>query len=248
MPELFPPIFHHPMNRDLFASFCGNTSESELVADMVKEFNEEKEIETLIANVNTRKSQELIASTMCRSIFALCPESENTYSTFRISAALQYGAIPVLITEKATDIFVNDDFILKYTKDQKVNELLKNISVIDIYKMLNAGKTKYKEFYSYSSWFNKIVKRLQEEEGTLYLKRVPNHDVIDSLSPIITPDNTEENDGIDEMIDASNDVPENEINITIDHVNAPRIDMTDKRPEPRIAQNKAEIKRFDWND
>lgn len=98
---------------------------------------------------------------MNQSVFALCPRGYGPTS-FRIMEALQYGAIPV---------YISDEFVIPHNKDfseygilvkpdqiKRIPEILK---AADIKKLQEAGEYIYRNYYTYQANLELIHKDLQ---------------------------------------------------------------------------------------
>jgi hypothetical protein len=98
-----------------------------------------------------------------RSIFSLCPRGYGANS-FRIKEALQYGAVPIYISDKFIEPF-NIDFDtygLKLTEDQipMLEQILKGFTNDDIEKKREVGKFVYQKYYTYEGCRDEILKRI----------------------------------------------------------------------------------------
>jgi hypothetical protein len=100
---------------------------------------------------------------MAQSTFALCPRGYGV-SSFRICEALQYGAIPVYISDEF--ILPFDEYFDEYgvtihrNNVSKIDSILKSIPLCEVYKKREAGKIAYKNTYSYEGLYNRIMKSL----------------------------------------------------------------------------------------
>lgn len=101
--------------------------------------------------------------TMARSIFALCPRGYGQ-SSFRICEALQYGAIPVYISDHFIIPFNKgfNDYGVTITIDQvhNLDKILSSIPLCDIYKKREAGKKAYEEMFTYQGCYKQIIETL----------------------------------------------------------------------------------------
>jgi hypothetical protein len=100
---------------------------------------------------------------MSKSIFALCPRGYGE-SSFRICEALQYGSIPVYISDKFIIPF-NHDFneygiIIKQDQINDLDRILSEINLCDLYKKQQAGKKVYKEMFTYEGCYQNLIKNL----------------------------------------------------------------------------------------
>jgi SHS2 domain-containing protein len=98
-----------------------------------------------------------------RSIFSLCPRGYGANS-FRIKEALQYGAIPVYISDKFIEpFFVDfDEYGVKINLEQvpMLEQILKSFTPEDIERKRERGKEVFKEFYQYEGLRDKILQNI----------------------------------------------------------------------------------------
>jgi hypothetical protein len=103
---------------------------------------------------------------MHESIFTLCPRGYGINS-FRICEAMQYGSIPV---------YISDDFVKPFDADfnefgvailskyiEFLAEELEKIDVGEIVRKQENIQRYYEEYYSYHGCFNNIIKSLEDE-------------------------------------------------------------------------------------
>lgn len=100
-----------------------------------------------------KKSLEQFCDILSRSVFTLCPRGFGETS-FRIQEALQYGSIPVYISDKFI-IPHNYDFneygvIIHANQVDRIHNILSAIPASEIERKRLNGKSVYKEMYSYS--------------------------------------------------------------------------------------------------
>jgi hypothetical protein len=95
-----------------------------------------------------------------RSVFSLCPRGYGANS-FRIKEALQYGAVPVYISDKFIEPFYVDfdNYGVKITPDQvtRIDEILHALTDEEIESKRNYGKFVYKDFFQYEGLRNRIL-------------------------------------------------------------------------------------------
>jgi hypothetical protein len=98
-----------------------------------------------------------------RSTFSLCPRGYGANS-FRIKEALQYGAIPVYISDKFIEpFFVDfDEYGVKINLEQvpMLEQILKSFTPEDIERKRERGKEVFKEFYQYEGLRDKILQSI----------------------------------------------------------------------------------------
>lgn len=102
------------------------------------------------------------------SMFTLCPRGYGVNS-FRIAEALQYGSIP---------IYISDDFIHPFGLDfhkfgvvlnsrhiKHLEEKLASISTLDIIEKQKEGKRVYQEYFTYEGCLKNIINILENERN-----------------------------------------------------------------------------------
>jgi hypothetical protein len=98
-----------------------------------------------------------------RSVFSLCPRGYGINS-FRIKEALQYGAIPVYISDKFIEPFNIDfdEYGLKINEAQipMLEQILKSFSPADLETKRQRGLEVFKEFYQYEGLRDKILQNI----------------------------------------------------------------------------------------
>lgn len=103
------------------------------------------------------------------SVFTLCFRGYGA-SSFRIAEALQYGSIPVYISNEFIfpyDIDFNDFGVVVEEKDaHRIDEILKSIPPQEIVRKQNLLQGVYKKYYTYESNINLIIDELQAEYYT----------------------------------------------------------------------------------
>lgn len=100
------------------------------------------------------------------SIFSLCPRGYGLNS-FRVAESLQYGSIPVIISDEFIIPFGIDlkEFCV-LIKSEDVNSIPKILDAyepIEIIEMQEAGKLAYQEYYTYDGALRNIIKCLEQE-------------------------------------------------------------------------------------
>jgi hypothetical protein len=150
--EPYPYKFDLP--RDIFASFIGAKTHNvrrlmQAGQNYVMQFS--------------HVSPEKYCETMARSVFALCPRGYGANS-FRISEAMQYGAIPVYISDQF--IFPhNVDFqkfgvVIGLNDVRRLDQILRAIKPDEIKAKQEAVKEYYQKYFTYQSTFDLIVNNL----------------------------------------------------------------------------------------
>ena len=141
-----PHTYRYNLEKDIFCSFVGNNTHS--IRKQIFELKTDYYI--------TDKKHHLkdYCKVLARSIFGLCPRGYGQTS-FRIMECLQYGAIPV---------YVSDGFILPHNvdfntygvvinSDQVFNipKILSKFTKEEIEQKREIGKEVYKKYYTYNS-------------------------------------------------------------------------------------------------
>jgi hypothetical protein len=139
-----PHGFKFDCKRDIFASFVGGDTHP-IRKELVKQF---AGMNDCIVNFKKVPLKEY-CNVLARSVFALCPRGYGK-SSFRIAEAIQYGAIPV---------YVSDDFVTPYNSpfnsfgiqvgyDYNVYNLLRDVRK-DCIPILQSGIEGVKPLYTY---------------------------------------------------------------------------------------------------
>ncbi len=153
-----PHPYKHNVKRDLFANFIGNRTHP--IRDFAKILP--KDYYVAFNNHPTDKFTQIIN----RSIFTLCFRGYGINS-FRIAEAVQYGSIPV---------YISDDFVFGHHMDfesfgvvikqedvQRIDEILKSIPLHDIIKKQDLLPEIYQKYFTYQSNYELILKAVQDE-------------------------------------------------------------------------------------
>jgi len=159
LPLICQPHKHEfEVERNIFASFLGANNHQI-----------RKDLHTLYGNhPNYRISSNKVhineyCETMAKSIFALCPRGYGQ-SSFRICEALQYGAIPVYISDSFIIPFNKDfnEYGVIITRDQihSMDKILSSIPLCEIHKKKEAGKKAYKEMFTYEGCYKMLIGNL----------------------------------------------------------------------------------------
>lgn len=112
-----PHGFRFDCKRDIFASFIGGDTHP-IRKELVKQFAGVKDCVVNFKKVPLKEYCHVLA----RSVFALCPRGYGK-SSFRIAEAIQYGAIPV---------YVSDEFVLPYNDEFPGLIVNGNTNVLDL--------------------------------------------------------------------------------------------------------------------
>lgn len=153
-----PHPYEFTGSRNIFANFIGGITHpirKQMIDALI--YNSKYQVSS------TKNSITDYCKLMSESLFALCPRGYGE-SSFRITEALQYGAIPVYISDKFIMPF-NEDFneygiTITPDKINSIDEILSSINLCSIVKKQNAGKEAYKEIYSYEGCYQMLIKNL----------------------------------------------------------------------------------------
>lgn len=103
------------------------------------------------------------------SMFTLCYRGYGANS-FRIGEAIQYGSIPVYISDEFILPF-NIDFnefgvLIKSEDATRTDEILQSVPIEDIIKKQEKLKEVYEKYYTYKGCFREIIKVLENESAS----------------------------------------------------------------------------------
>lgn len=153
-----PHKYEFNKERDIFASFVGRLTHP-IRHKMVKILADNG-----YYHIRTKpKSTEAYCETMAQSIFTLCPRGFGQTS-FRICEALQYGSIPVYISDEFI-IPHNHNFndygvLIDASEVSRVDKILSQIPVNEIRRKHEAGKKIYNEKFSFEGCKKLILDNL----------------------------------------------------------------------------------------
>jgi hypothetical protein len=101
---------------------------------------------------------------LASSIFGLAPRGYGLNS-FRLSECMQYGTIPVYISDEFIIPFGVDfeeyGVLIKEEDAHRIEEILGSYTMLQIIEKQNNIKKYYEEYYTYSGAFNKIKEYLE---------------------------------------------------------------------------------------
>lgn len=162
IPLLTTPHAYIPQNKtkDIFCSFVGRFENHNIRGRLKELFENDKDF-----YFNSRVSVDTFCDITARSKFVLCPRGYG-YNSFRISEALQYGSIPVYISDIFTMPFGIEDYFVK-VYDFQVSGLktrLQSIPPEAIDKLLAAGDEFYKNYCLYPALKQRILETLKTIE------------------------------------------------------------------------------------
>jgi hypothetical protein len=137
------------VKRDIFSSYVGSNTHE--LRRYIKQYTTKR--------LDIKEYCELHA----RSIFSLCPRGYGANS-FRIKEALQYGAIPVYISDKFIEPFhVDFDSYGVKIEPKDVNNIeriLRALTPEQIDEKREYGQVIYKEFYQYEGLRDSILRNI----------------------------------------------------------------------------------------
>jgi len=100
------------------------------------------------------------------SMFTLCYRGYGSNS-FRISESLQYGSIPVYISDTFISPYhLNFEYfgiLINETDSNRVDEILQNIPIEEVVKLQERLPEVYKSYYTYEANLNLIIESLETE-------------------------------------------------------------------------------------
>lgn len=139
-----PHPFQFSPGKKYFASFAGSNTHP-IREQIVKRFRNKY---TFTKAMSIKLYCELIA----RSTFHLCPRGYGLTS-FRICEALQFGSIPVYISDQHIIPYGRDfneyGVLVNSSEIDRLDQILKGFSQAEIQAKMNAGKRIYNELYTF---------------------------------------------------------------------------------------------------
>jgi hypothetical protein len=145
-------------NRDLYASFVGKITH-EIRGKMIKAL---EGIEGCFISTKDQKMDEY-CTTMARSVFALCPRGYSATS-FRISEAIEHGAIPVYISDKHLLPYnLPFDYGLIIGPNDDIKQALSDVPKPMI-TVLRQNLERIKPYFTYQGCKQKILEELRNEK------------------------------------------------------------------------------------
>jgi hypothetical protein len=151
-----PHGYKFDCKRDIFASFIGGDTHP-IRKELVKQFAGQKDCMVSIKKLPLKE----YCNIMARSVFALCPRGYGK-SSFRITEAIQYGAIPV---------YVSDEFVLPYNEDfpglavchvSNVFDVLHDYGCSDYIEKMRQKVEQAKSAYTYEGCKKKILEEVNK--------------------------------------------------------------------------------------
>jgi len=139
-----PHPFQFRPEKKYFCSFAGSNTHT-IREDLYKKYGNKYVFKS---SLPIKQYCELMA----QSIFAICPRGYGLTS-FRICEALQYGAIPVYISDQHIIPYgrdFNEYGVLVHSSDiDRLDDILKGFSQAEIQAKQEAGRIIYKELYTF---------------------------------------------------------------------------------------------------
>lgn len=150
-----PHPFLFDNERDIFASFVG--SKTHPIREEL--FAIKNKVDYFISD--TRIPINEYCKVLSRSIFGLAPRGYGINS-FRIAEAVQYGAIPVYISDEFNNpSWMNfEDFGIIIRDEGGIENILNKISKDEIIKKREKLKDVYENYYTYESNYNLILNKI----------------------------------------------------------------------------------------
>lgn len=153
-----PHGYKFDCKRDIFASFVGGDTHP-IRKELVKQFAGKNDCHVSFKKLPLKEYCNLMA----RSVFALCPRGYGK-SSFRIAEAIQYGAIPV---------YVSDEFVLPYnleafpfghylSPERDINQSLRLMVETVAYDTMKNACEKFKSLYTYEGCKQKILQEVNK--------------------------------------------------------------------------------------
>lgn len=161
-----PHSFRYPTEkRDIFCSFIGRMTHPlriQLLGAVSKVRNDHKDY--YISSYPHPTSE--YCRILSKSVFSLCPRGYSANS-FRIMESMQYGAIPVWISDKFL-IPHKIDFeefgvLIKPDEIYRIDKILNGFSDMEIYEKHEAVKHYYENYYTFKKNKALIIKNLKDE-------------------------------------------------------------------------------------
>lgn len=153
-----PHKYNYGLHRDILANFVGKVTHP-LRTQLVNTLNKKNHYHISTATHSMKDFCRILA----RSVFTLCPRGYGI-SSFRICEAIQYGSIPV---------YISDEFIIPYNKDFNeygvlidakdvpvTDKIIASISPIEIKRKQDALR-QVKELYTYEGCKKMILEQLE---------------------------------------------------------------------------------------
>lgn len=147
-----PHGYKFDCKRDIFASFVGGDTHP-IRKELVKQFAGKKDCFVSLKKLSLKE----YCNIMARSVFALCPRGYGK-SSFRIAEAIQYGAVPV---------YVSNEFVIPYKHILPGITTTIEFNVYDFIKTRHAQQNiitalkeqleLYKHLYTYEGCKQKIL-------------------------------------------------------------------------------------------
>lgn len=155
-----PHKYQFSEERNIFASFVGRLTHP----------IREKMMNVLAGQCGYLTSNNILSTQeyceiMAKSIFTLCPRGYGQTS-FRICEALQYGSIPVYISDNFlipnNDNFEDYGVLIKSEDVENINSILSTITPAEMTRKWQNGKKIYNEKFSFQGCKDVILSQIYE--------------------------------------------------------------------------------------
>lgn len=153
-----PHPYHFNEKRNIFANFVGGATHP-IRKELFRWFRNKSGFVFSFKKIACRD----FCQTLARSVFTLCPRGYGQTS-FRIAEALQYGSIPVYVSDQ--HILPHgrpfDYGVLVSPKDfRRIEHDLRQMSNSKIFELRERGESAYKELFTYEGSKKLILENLQ---------------------------------------------------------------------------------------
>jgi len=164
MPLLnMPHSYKHDGAKNIMASFIG--SHTHPIRENVFRLNDN--IGYYISDIQHGVVD--FCKVLASSVFGLCPRGYGLNS-FRICECMQYGTVPVYISDNFVNCFDIDfseyGVLVPESESHDIVRILKSYTPLQIVDMQDKISEVYKEYYTYEGALNKIIKYLESEHNS----------------------------------------------------------------------------------
>lgn len=155
-----PHPYKFPEQKKWFANFIG--SRTHPIRDSVNYLSQHDGYYCSFEPHSIERYCEIIAQSM----FTLCYRGYGAAS-FRCAESIQYGSIPVYISDEFIIPF-NIDFeefgvLISHENVHRIDEILQSVSLENVIEKQSKLKDVYEKYYSYEGCMNQIIKHLENE-------------------------------------------------------------------------------------
>ena len=157
-------------DRPILASFIGNINTHVIRQHMQRYLGKQNRIVIEFGNYKEKGDTDRFTDLMTNSIFALCPRGVGSTS-FRLSEAMQFGCIPVYISDTFSLPFenkINWDNIIVKVKPTEISKLHKTLQAKAanhnwLITRQNNVKKIYKEYFNIDKCAETIISYVDQE-------------------------------------------------------------------------------------